>query len=1071
MRGAGLSLQLMSVVVGLVLLLGSLLTGVAAWRGVSTLRQESLNRLLSVADLAAPVVAMYVKQAEEDLRELAAQPELVRALSPGAENGAGASLTRHAKAEESLNGLALADMSGIIRASTISYHPVGADVSASEWFRETLAGDGAHLGRPVAVAPGGGPHVPLGVPVVDETGRLCGVLLGRMDLGALSRTVTGLNVGSSVRAALIDRRFGGIILAHHDPTRILAPVSGENQATTRLLAGERGAMQTTSSNGESDLAAFAQIPGLPWGIIVLQPSRAGLAGAREATLLAALLVAVMLLFSVSVSAWFGLRIVRPIEMLREATAAVAAGGSGHRVAVDRRDEIGDLQRAFNGMAEDLERKEAALEQRRAELEEMNRTLENRVAERTRLLEVANARLSSSGARLSSILSAAADAIVCADASGKITLFNEAARDVFGYEPGEALGKPVDALVSPLTRQHHLDTIRDLPLGRPVRGLRGTARHHSGRLFPIELSVSRTVVGDETMLTAVIRDVTAREEMEATLRESEERFRRAFDHSGIGRAIQRLDGGYIQVNETLCEMLGYSAEELRTKDWQETVHPADLRTSKDNHDRLLSEDVPFVRWEGRYVHKSGSVAWSRMTAMLVRDAGGTPLYMLKEIEDLTERKRYEDELVYLASHDPVTGLPNRRRFLEELETHTNLAQGRQAHLGIVIVDIDNLKEINDGLGRLAGDRVLRWAGEVLRRSAPRASVLACLGGDEYVVLLPTSDAVESQVAARHLLAQLAKGSLEVSGNVLHLTASAGVATFPEHGVTSDELLAHAEAAMHLAKETGRNGFTLYRADRDAQARISSRRTWEHRIREALEKDGFVLYAQPVLDIVQGKVTHHELLLRMMGEDGEVILPQSFLPTAEHLGLIRDIDRWVVCRAIELMASSALPRDLGLSVNLSGKSMDDAELLALIGSRLKEAALDPTRLVLEITETSAITNINEARQLIISLKDVGCGVALDDFGMGYSSFSLLRNLPIDYLKIDGSLVRNMATDDADRHMVKAIADLARALRVKSVAEFVGSKRALDILRQQKVDYAQGYFIGQPVPITELPRDQVS
>ncbi len=1070
-HGAGLSLQLMSVVVGLVLMMGSLLTGVAAWRGVNTLREVTLDEFLGTANLSAQLVSQYVRQAEEDLHELAGEPELIRTLSHGADNDALAGLAWHVRTNESIGGMALADASGVIRASTMECYPPGADVSETEWFRGTTTGTDSYLGRPVAVEPTKDPQTPLGVPVVDATGRHQGVLVGYLDVGELSRTVTGLNLGPSVRSALIDKRFGGVILAHTDSARILSPVSGDNLAIARLLAGEEGVMETRSSSGELDLAAFAQVPGLPWGIIVLQPSAVGLAAAHEMTLLAALLVAVVVLFAASVSVWFGLRIAQPIGILHNATVAVASGGSGHRVAVDRRDEIGDLQRAFNGMAEDLERKEATIEQHRVELEAINWTLENRVAERTSLLEVANARLSSSEARLSSILATAADAVVCTDDSGKIVLFNKAAARIFGHGPDEALGKQMDLLVSPDTRRYGNEMMATQPLGQAVSGLRGLGLHKSGRTFPIEFSLSRSVVGNEAIWTGVMRDVSAREEMEAALRESEERFRRAFEHSGIGRAIQSLDGRYVQVNQTLCEMFGYSAEELRNKAWREIVHPADLRAAQDSHARLLSEDVPFLRWEGRYVHKSGSTAWSRVTAIVVHDADGTPLYLLEEIEDITERKRYESELLYLANNDPVTGLHSRRRFRQELQSHIEFARDRESRVGVVIIDLDHLKEINDGLGRQAGDQVLRWAGEILRQAVQGSQLLACFGGDEFAVLLPMSDAVQSQVIAQRLVTRVFEESLEMSGHVLRLTASAGVAVFPEHAATGDQLLTRAEVAMHLAKERGRNRFELYKADKDPQKQINSRRTWEHRIREALDREGFLLYAQPILDIARGTITHQELLLRMMGEDGRVIPPGEFLPVAEHLGLIRRIDRWVVRRAIELMASGAVPEGLSLEVNLSGRSVDDPELLPLIRNKLAETALDPSRLVIEITETAAITNIADARHLIESLRDMECKVALDDFGMGYSSFSILKNLPIDYLKIDGSLVREMATDNADRHMVKAIADLARALQVKSVAEFVGSKRVLDILRQQKVDYAQGYFIGQPAPITEIHRSQAN
>ncbi len=1067
-HGVGLSLQLTSVVVGLILLLGGLLTGVVAWRGVNALREETLNDFLGSASLAAQLVSEHTRQLEEDLHALAKKPELIRTVSDEAGNGAMDSLEWLVQTHESLRGLVLIDSSGVVRASTMESHPVGVNVSASEWFGETIRTTGSYLGHPVAAEQAKDPRIPLGVPVIDAIGRKRGVLVGYMNLRPLSRTVTELNVDPSVRSALIDTRNEGLTLADTDPTRVLSPVIGNNLATRRLLAGETGAMETRSNNGELELAAFAQVPGLPWGVLVVQPTRIGLKSAREVALLAGLLVAVMVLFAASVSAWFGVRIVWPILVLRDATASVASGNLGHRVEVDRWDEIGDLQRAFNQMTEDLKNKEATIKQRSLQLEEVNRTLEDRVAERTRLLEVANSRLAASESRLSSVLSAAADAIVCTDDSGKIVLFNEAAGRIFGHGPDEALSKQVDLIVPPETRHYGNEMTEHYPLGQAVSGLRGLGLHKSGRTFPTEFALSRSESGNEVIWTGVIRDVTAREETEAALRASEERFRQAFEHSGVGRAIQNLDGRYVQANQALCDIFGYTEEELRTKAWRDIAYPADLPILKDGHDRLMNQDAPFVRWEARYVHKSGRTAWSRVTAILVRDADGVPLYLLKEIEDITERKRYESELVHLMNHDAVTGLHNRRRILQELHIHIELARDRGARVGVVVVDLDHLNEINDELGRQASDQVLQWAGEVLKRAVQSPQFLACLGGDVFAVLVPMSDVWQSQATAQRLLTAISEGPFEVSGHVLHLTASAGVALFPEHATSGEQLLARAEVAMHMAKERGRNRFQMYEADKDPQKQISARRTWEQRIREALDTEAFLLYAQPILDIAKGTVTHQELLLRMMGENGRVVLPREFLPVAEHLGLIRRIDHWVVRRAIELMACGAVPEGMSLEVNLSGRSVDDPELLPLIREKLAETAVDPSRLVIEITETAAITNIAEARQLIGALRDMNCRVALDDFGMGYSSFAILKNLPIDYLKIDGSIVRHITTDDVDRHMVKAIADLARALRVKSVAEFVSSQRALEILREYRVDYAQGFYIGQPVPISEMSAD---
>jgi diguanylate cyclase (GGDEF)-like protein/PAS domain S-box-containing protein len=431
-------------------------------------------------------------------------------------------------------------------------------------------------------------------------------------------------------------------------------------------------------------------------------------------------------------------------------------------------------------------------------------------------------------------------------------------------------------------------------------------------------------------------------------------------------------------------------------------------------------------------------------------------------DISERKRFEDQLIHLANHDPLTSLFNRRRFDEEVERQLNEAQRYGVEGALLFMDLDQFKDVNDSRGHRSGDELLTGLASLLRERLRRTDVVARLGGDEFAILLPHTDAEQARAIAGELLDAIRNFTFMVGGSPLRISASIGIALFPEHGTTAGELLSRADLAMYRAKDDGRNRFNMFAPGADWQAQIESRIGWYQRIREALEHDLFVLHAQPILDLARGEITQYELLLRMT-DGSELVLPGAFLDTAERTGLIQDIDRWVVKRAISLLADpGAASGDIRLEVNLSGKAFADGELLPMIQRELREAKIDPARLVLEVTETAAIANIDEAQKFLRTLRGMGCGFALDDFGVGFSSFSHLKHLPVDYLKIDGSFIRDLSHNTIDQHLVRAIVGVARGLGKRTIAEFVADEETLQLLREYGVDYGQGFHIAEPAPL---------
>ncbi|HYG62319.1 MAG TPA: EAL domain-containing protein, partial [Thermoanaerobaculia bacterium] len=435
-------------------------------------------------------------------------------------------------------------------------------------------------------------------------------------------------------------------------------------------------------------------------------------------------------------------------------------------------------------------------------------------------------------------------------------------------------------------------------------------------------------------------------------------------------------------------------------------------------------------------------------------------------DISERKRFEAQLSHLANHDALTGLYNRHRFEEELKLQLSQAHRYLVHGALLWCDLDQFKDINDSLGHRAGDELLIKVATSLREQVRDTDILARPGGDEFAVLLPFTSRDEAQQIATRLLDGIRRNPLIVGGKPVRTTASIGIVLYPEHGATTEELLAHADVAMYQAKHEGRNRSMVFSGDREWQAQLSSGMERVGHLREALEHDLFQLYLQPIVDIRTGEVARFELLLRMLGADGRILTPESFLGVAERFGLMRDIDHWVVSRAIRLIAQQwRQGRDLYLEVNLSGTAFTDLEMLPWIQRELAATQIDPSRLVLEITETAAVTDLSQARRFIETLKELGCQFAVDDFGVGFSSFYYLRHLPVDLLKIDGSFIENLPRDPVNQNLVKAMVEMARGLGIQTVAEYVGDAETMAWLRDAGLDYAQGYYLGRPGPAWQV------
>jgi diguanylate cyclase (GGDEF)-like protein len=433
----------------------------------------------------------------------------------------------------------------------------------------------------------------------------------------------------------------------------------------------------------------------------------------------------------------------------------------------------------------------------------------------------------------------------------------------------------------------------------------------------------------------------------------------------------------------------------------------------------------------------------------------------------ELQASRERLEYLANHDPLTGLANRRRFDEVLDLRVQSAHAHGGLTALTMFDLDNFKMINDSRGHVVGDEVLKLVADVLRAELPSSAAIARLGGDEFAYLVPCSSPDEAEAVTRRVLTALHEHSAATDqGRRVKVAASAGIALFDgDRRVTSGQLMMDVDVAMYEAKEAGGNRLTVASADGAARQSVTTRQEWLDTLRAALDGEGFELYAQPIQSLSDGTITSYELLLRLIGADGRPIPPGEFLALAERHGLIREIDQWVVTHAFAQLRHRLLT-DPGtrVEVNLSGLSIGDAALEALIATEMARGDIPPGAMVFEITETAAIVDLDAAAAFAHRIAALGCTWALDDFGAGFSSFLYLKTLPVTYVKIDGSFVRHLATSAQDRQVVHAMVQIAESMGLTTIAEFVEDAAILEVLQELGVDYAQGYFIGRPAPLAE-------
>ena len=667
----------------------------------------------------------------------------------------------------------------------------------------------------------------------------------------------------------------------------------------------------------------------------------------------------------------------------------------------------------------------------------------------------------------SLLEAAPDAMVIVDGAGEIVLVNAQTEKLLGYRREELLGQRVEVLVPERLRGSH-ERLRQgfaaHPTTRPMgAGLELHVRRKDGVEVPAEISLSPLETRTGTLVSAAVRDISTRKRIEQANR------RLAAIVQNTDDAILGIDpdGTLTDWNRGARNLFGYPEGEAIGRSLAMLV-PADRAGEDRELMRRVMRGHALDQHETVFVRSDGARVDVAITVSPIKDPSGEIVGAAAVARDISERKHFEGQLQYLADHDALTGLYNRRRFEEELRRE--LARARRYTTGgaVLAIDLDHFKYVNDSLGHSVGDELITRAGGVLRDRVRTTDVLARMGGDEFALILPGVTPEEARVVAASLLEALrSECHVETPAGRHHITASIGIAPFVgSDDMTGEDLMVEADIAMYDAKEAGRDRARTYSADEDRHRRMQERLNWTDRIRLALEEDRFELHAQPIVALDGNPAPRHELLLRMIGEDEELIPPEVFLYVAERMGLVGLIDRWVLHRGIAVLAGEQKAgRDVRLELNISAMSVGDPDLPGWIGQELRAAGADGRGLCLEITETAAIVKIQQAKSFADQVREFGCEFALDDFGAGFASFYYLKHLTFDYLKIDGEFITGLAESRTDQLVVQSVVDIAHGLGKRTIAEFVGSAEALSLLQGYGVDYAQGFYVATPRPLEEL------
>jgi len=561
------------------------------------------------------------------------------------------------------------------------------------------------------------------------------------------------------------------------------------------------------------------------------------------------------------------------------------------------------------------------------------------------------------------------------------------------------------------------------------------------------------------------DIADLKRTEETLRASEARFRSYFDLPLVGIALTGPDKRWWEVNDRLCELLGYRRSQLLRLSWAELTYPDDLAVDLAQFERVMSRRTDGYSLEKRFLRQDGSLLYASVSTRCVRRPNGVADYFVAVVQDITERKQAEEHIQHLAHYDALTGLPNRALLGDRLQQAVLRAERDHTQVGVLLVDLDHFKRINDTLGHSVGDQLLREAARRLQECIRQCDTISRQGGDEFAIVLPDLSAGdEAARMAQRILDQVAE-PYRLEDHDLHISCSIGISFCPRDGRSAENLLKNADNALYRAKDAGRNNYQHYQSGATVVAR--ERLSLESSLRHAVERQQLELYYQPKWDFHADAITGAEALIRWNHPELGLLPPSRFIPIAEDSGLVLSLGEWVLRAAVSEIGRlhrNGWPR-LRVAVNLSARQFRQCDLTDLIQGLLAETGFEPTCLELELTEGILMHHTEDNIAALRAFKEMGVRMAIDDFGTGYSSLSYLQRFPVNLLKIDRSFVTDLPANANNAAIVDAIVTLAHGLKLEVVAEGVETVEQLEFLRAHGCDEGQGYYFGRPLPLIEF------
>lgn len=637
--------------------------------------------------------------------------------------------------------------------------------------------------------------------------------------------------------------------------------------------------------------------------------------------------------------------------------------------------------------------------------------------------------------------------------------------ITGYSEEELLTHDRPSITYPDDMPDELDSMQQLLAGdvpSSTKEMRYTRKDRSLVWVNLTWSLTRTSTGEPDYFIEVIEDITKRKEATERLR----LFARIFDTINEGVVVTDASNNIMLVNPAFSAITGYSATEAIGKN-PRILHSGLM--DKAFYDKMWQSIKKTGRWQGEITdrRKNGEsyVEWLSISTM--KDERGEFSHHIAVVSDISERKAAEERMVYIAQHDFLTGLPNRMMLHDRLTQAIAHAEREQRKVAVMFLDLDRFKAINDTLGHLTGDKLLQVVADRINSVARTSDTVSRLGGDEFAIMLPyIENADDIAMIALKLLASIA-GPCVIDDNEIEVTTSIGISVFPEDGIDSESLIAHADAAMYQAKGNGRNNYQFF--TREMNRRTLERMLIKNKLSHALERNELFLLYQPQVDLKSGHIIGAEALVRWDNPLYGKVLPAQFIPIAEENGLIPPIGEWVLreaCRQNQAWRKLGLMK-ITMAVNISSVQFRQKNLGEIIKAILSESGLAPSGLELEITESVVMQDAEAAILLLEDMKAMGLKLSVDDFGTGYSSLSYLKRFPIDKFKIDQSFVRDLTTDTDDAVIISTIISMAHSLKLKVIAEGVETAEQLAFLKQQGCDEIQGYYFSQPVSAEEFTK----